>query len=127
MLVGQSGVGKSSISNILLPDKEFRTGALSAGTGRGKHTTTKSTLYHLPGGGDLIDSPGIAIFGFADISEQDLAYGFREFQPHIGDCLFNNCRHKSDKGCAVRGAVENGEIDIQRYQRYLKLFEKLLT
>ncbi len=127
MLVGQSGVGKSSISNILLPDKNLQTAALSSGSGRGTHTTTKSTLYHLPEGGDLIDSPGIAIFGLADISEQDLARGFREFQPYINRCQFKNCRHFNDKGCAVRPAMENGEIDQQRYQRYLKLFKKLLV
>ena len=127
MLVGQSGVGKSSISNILLPDKNLQTASLSSGSGRGTHTTTKSTLYHLPEGGDLIDSPGIAIFGLADISEQELAFGFREFQPYISCCRFKNCRHFNDKGCAVRPAMESGELDKQRYQRYLKLFKKLLV
>jgi len=127
MLVGQSGVGKSSISNILLPDRNLETAALSSGSGKGIHTTTKSTLYHLPEGGDLIDSPGIAIFGLADIKEQDLANGFREFRPYISSCRFKNCRHLNDKGCAVISAVKNGQIDGQRYQRYLKLFKKLLV
>ena len=127
MLVGQSGVGKSSMSNYLLPDKELRTGAISEASGRGRQTTTAATLYHLPDGGNLIDSPGVSIFGLADISEADLAFGFREFQPHINHCRFNDCKHVNDKGCAIRSAMENREIDHSRYERFLKLREKLPT
>ncbi|MCK5477896.1 MAG: ribosome small subunit-dependent GTPase A, partial [Methylococcales bacterium] len=94
-------------------------------TKHGRHTTTAATLYHLPEGGDLIDSPGVAIFGLADLTEQQLAWGYREFQPLLEQCLFNNCRHLKDKGCAVRSAAENGEISMQRYQRFLKLREKM--
>ena len=126
MLAGQSGVGKSSLTNALLPDKNILTAALSAGSGHGRHTTTTATLYHLPDGGDLIDSPGVAIFGLAGISEHGLANGFKEFQPLIEQCRFNDCRHIDDKGCAVRDAVEQGVVSAQRYQRYLKLREKLL-
>jgi ribosome biogenesis GTPase / thiamine phosphate phosphatase len=79
----------------------------------------------MPSGGDLIDSPGVAIFGLAGISEAQLAFGFREFQPFLGLCRFNDCRHGADKDCAVRRAVENGEISASRYQRFLKLKEKL--
>ncbi|MGR9046066.1 MAG: ribosome small subunit-dependent GTPase A [Gammaproteobacteria bacterium] len=125
ILTGQSGVGKSSLTNALIPDKDLKTGGLSETSGHGRHTTTAATLYHLPEGGDLIDSPGVAIFGLANLSEQELAYGFREFQPLLDDCQFNDCRHVKDKGCAVRSAAEKGEISMNRYQRFLKLREKM--
>jgi ribosome biogenesis GTPase len=127
MLAGQSGVGKSSLTNAIIPDKDLKTNTISATTKHGRHTTTAATLYHLNGGGDLIDSPGLAIFGLAGLSEQQLAYGYREFQPFIDNCQFNDCRHLQDKGCAVRVAVENGEISMTRYQRFLKLREKMPT
>lgn len=125
ILTGQSGVGKSSITNALIPDKSLRTNTLSETTKHGRHTTTAATLYHMPEGGDLIDSPGVAIFGLADLSEQQLAYGYREFQPLINNCQFNDCRHLIDKGCAVRLAAEQGSISMARYQRFLKLREKM--
>ncbi|WP_428355795.1 ribosome small subunit-dependent GTPase A [Methyloprofundus sp.] len=124
---GQSGVGKSSLTNALIPDKELKTNTVSAITKHGRHTTTAATLYHLPKGGDLIDSPGVAIFGLAGLSENQLAHGYREFQPFIEHCKFNNCRHLQDKGCAVREAVEKGTISLSRYQRFLKLREKMPT
>jgi len=124
MLAGQSGVGKSSLTNAIIPDKELKTNTLSATTQHGRHTTTAATLYHLNDGGDLIDSPGVAIFGLAGLSEPQLAYGYREFQPLLDNCRFNDCRHLHDKGCAVRAAVENGGISMTRYQRFLKLREK---
>jgi len=127
IFTGQSGVGKSSITNALIPDKQLKTNTVSEITKHGRHTTTAATLYHLPEGGDLIDSPGVAIFGLADLDEQKLAWGYREFQPLIENCQFNDCRHLKDKGCAVRNAAENGEIPLQRYQRFLKLRGKLST
>lgn len=125
LLAGQSGVGKSSLTNALIPDKDLKTNTVSATTKHGRHTTTAATLYHLPSGGDLIDSPGVAIFGLAGLSENDLAHGYREFQPFIKQCQFNDCRHLQDKGCAVRNALETGEITTSRYQRFLKLREKM--
>lgn len=125
MLAGQSGVGKSSLSNALLPDASLRVNSVSATTRHGRHTTTAATLYHLPFGGDLIDSPGVAIFGLAGLSEGQLAWGFREFQPYIGHCRFNDCRHVNDKDCAVRLAVDQGHIASNRYQRFLKLRDKM--
>jgi ribosome biogenesis GTPase len=125
ILAGQSGVGKSSLTNALIPDKQLRTNTLSSGSGHGRHTTTAATLYRLPHGGALIDSPGVAIFGLAGLSEAQLAYGFREFQPYLGTCQFNDCRHVQDKGCAVRAAVEQGTVTAQRYRRFLKLREKM--
>lgn len=125
MLAGQSGVGKSSLTNALLPEKNLATAALSEKSGLGRHTTTTATLYHLPGTGDLIDSPGVAVFGLAEISGRELAAGYREFQPLAAHCLFNDCRHIHDKGCAVREAAETGRISQARYRRYLKLLDKL--
>lgn len=125
MFTGQSGVGKSTLTNALIPDKQLKTNSLSVATEHGRHTTTAATLYHLPGGGDLIDSPGVAIFGLAGFDEQQLASGFREFQPLIEQCRFHNCKHVQDKGCAVRQAAEESRISINRYQRFLKLREKL--
>ncbi len=122
---GQSGVGKSSLTNALIPDKNLKTNTVSEITKHGRHTTTAATLYHLPDGGDLIDSPGVAIFGLAGLSEGQLAYGFREFQAYLDQCQFNDCSHVQDKGCAVRVAVENGVISEARYQRFLKLREKM--
>ena len=89
IFTGQSGVGKSSLTNALIPDKKLKTNTVSATTKHGRHTTTAATLYHLPEGGDLIDSPGVAIFGLADISHGQLAQGVREFQLFLGKCQFN--------------------------------------
>jgi ribosome biogenesis GTPase len=125
IFTGQSGVGKSSLTNALIPDKQLRTNTVSAMTKHGRHTTTAATLYHLPDGGDLIDSPGVAIFGLAQMTEQQLAWGYREFEPLLEQCQFANCRHLKDKGCAVRTAAEENKISLARYQRFLKLREKM--
>ncbi len=125
ILTGQSGVGKSSLTNALIPDKQLKINSISETTKHGRHTTTAATLYHLPDGGDLIDSPGVAIFGLAELNEAQLAFGFREFQAFLGQCRFHNCRHIHDKGCAVREAAEKGQISIKRYQRFLKLLQKM--
>ncbi|MCK4494129.1 MAG: ribosome small subunit-dependent GTPase A [Methylococcales bacterium] len=125
LFAGQSGVGKSSLTNTLLPDKNLKTNTVSETTKHGRHTTTAATLYHFPEGGDLIDSPGVAIFGLADLNEVQLAQGYREFQPLIEQCRFHNCAHVKDKGCAVREAAEKKQISPTRYQRFLKLREKI--
>ena len=125
IFAGQSGVGKSSLTNAILPDKQLKTNTVSEITKHGRHTTTAATLYHLPDGGDLIDSPGVAIFGLADLTLSQLAWGYREFQPLIEQCRFNDCQHINDKDCAVRSAAEQGKIPLQRYQRYLKLRNKM--
>jgi ribosome biogenesis GTPase len=125
LFAGQSGVGKSSLTTNFLPDKVLKIGKVSEITRHGRHTTTAATLYHLPEGGHLIDSPGVAIFGLAGLSEAQLAWGFREFQPFIQQCRFNDCRHVNDKDCAVRAAVEDAKLNASRYKRYLKLREKM--
>ncbi len=120
MLTGQSGVGKSSLLRALVPDLSVRIGDLSP-KGTGRHTTTTAMLFHLPEGGAIIDTPGVNVFGLDGIDERALAYGFREFRPYMAKCRFANCHHTNDLGCAVREAVERGEIDRGRYERYLKL------
>lgn len=127
IFAGQSGVGKSSLTNALMPDKNLRINTVSAITKHGRHTTTAATLYHFPEGGDLIDSPGVAIFGLAELSERQLALGYKEFLALLDKCQFHNCRHVKDKGCAIREAAEKGEISLARYQRFLKLREKMPT
>ena len=125
ILVGQSGVGKSTITNALLPDLDIQTKALSTASGLGKHTTTSSTLYKLPEGGDIIDSPGVNIFGLAHITEQNLAYGYREIKQLADQCKYSNCLHLKEPKCAVKDGVDNGSVSKQRYLRYLKLRDKL--
>lgn len=125
MFAGQSGVGKSSLLRALIPDQTIRIGELSAGARRGRHTTTSARLFHLPEGGDLIDTPGVSVFGLAGITPHQLAYGYREFQALIPHCRFADCRHTDDLGCAVREAAETGVVNPARYRRYLKLLEKL--
>lgn len=125
VLTGQSGVGKTSITNFLVNDRNLKTNTLSESTKHGRHTTTAATLYHIDSGGDLIDSPGVAIFGLADLDNRQLAQGYREIKELVGNCKFNDCRHHDDKGCAVRLASENGEISNSRYQRFLRLTRKM--
>jgi len=121
ILVGQSGVGKSSLINRLLPDLEVAVGHLSEASGQGKHTTTTTTLYHLPQGGALIDSPGVRDFHLGRTSAAELADGFREFRAYLGKCRFHNCRHLSEPGCAVAFAADNGAISYRRLANYRQL------
>jgi ribosome biogenesis GTPase len=124
VLSGVSGVGKSSLTNWLLPEIELKTASLSSATDEGRHTTRASRLYHLPDpGGDLIDTPGVRGFSpFVD-TDRPLAHGFREILARGGDCRFHNCRHLNEPGCAVVAAAERGEIEATRYQNYLKLLD----
>jgi len=125
LLAGQSGVGKSSLSNALLPGKQARVGEISERSGLGRHTTTTAILHHLPFEGDLIDSPGVNVFGLADVDEFDLAGGYREFAAYRDGCRFSDCRHVSDKGCAVTEAVAGGYIGRSRHDRYVELLQRL--
>lgn len=125
ILVGQSGVGKSSLVQALLPDHDIRIGAVSEATGSGRHTTTNAVLYHLPGGGEVIDSPGIRDFDPGEIEPDALSTGFVEFRPLLGQCRFQNCRHDAEPGCAVKAAVEDGRIASSRYAHYLALLRRV--
>ncbi len=123
ILMGQSGVGKSSLVRRLLPHREIDIGKLSAASGLGKHTTTSSTLYHLPQGGRLIDSPGVRDFHLASVPDRELGHGFRELRPLLGHCRFNNCRHLSEPGCAINAAVAEGRILERRIASYRRLIQ----
>ncbi|MDJ0652809.1 MAG: ribosome small subunit-dependent GTPase A [Xanthomonadales bacterium] len=121
ILVGQSGVGKSSIVQRLIPDLDLRTREISASTGKGRHTTTATTLYHSPGGGDLIDSPGVWEYGIWTMTAAEVCRGFIEFSNYLGQCRFDNCVHRVEPGCAVEAAAEAGEIDPCRLASYRRI------
>ena len=121
IFLGQSGVGKSSLINELIPDLNLRVNEISVKSKLGKHTTTNTTLYHIPSGGDLIDSPGIREFQLDELTDKEILSGFREFKPFIGQCKFRNCAHINEPNCAIKQAVESGDIHTQRYQNYLNL------
>ena len=121
IFLGQSGVGKSSLINSLIPDLELRVSEISSKSKLGKHTTTNTTIYHIPSGGELIDSPGIREFQLDELTEKQIVNGFREFKSLIGQCRFRNCQHINEPDCAVKNAVELKEIHPSRYESYLKI------
>ena len=125
VFVGQSGVGKSSLINTLLPDEELKVGALSESTKKGRHTTTTARLYHFPAGGELIDSPGIREFGLWHMSEDEVTYGFRELREIAGYCRFRDCRHETEPGCAILRALDEGIISEERFRSYQRILETL--
>lgn len=122
VFVGQSGVGKSSLINSLLDKEIAATGEISQQSELGRHTTSMSKLYHMDyGNGKIIDSPGIREFGLWHMPASDIARGFREFQPLLGQCKFRDCQHKNELGCAITQAVKEQKIAQSRYQSYVKL------
>ncbi len=125
--VGHSGVGKSSLLNRLVPGLDARVREVNGVTGRGRHTTTTATLVHLPGGGTLIDTPGIRAFGLIDVTAKDLAGHFPEFTDHADLCEFEDCQHGTETGCGVREAAETGTIPRTRYDGYLRIRESLMA
>ncbi len=125
VFVGQSGVGKSSLINALLPGCDIKVGELSAAMGKGKHTTTTARLFHFPDGGDLIDSPGIREFSLWHMDQQQLLDGFIEFRPHIGYCRFRDCKHDREPGCAILAALDSGEISERRMNSFRHIVSSL--
>ena len=125
VFVGQSGVGKSSLVNSLLPGIDTRVGALSEQTGKGTHTTTTARLFHFPNGGELVDSPGIREFGLGHVSRQTIEEGFIEFRPLLGHCRFRDCKHDREPGCALLAALADGRIQEQRMHSYRHIIASL--
>ncbi|MFI5267429.1 MAG: ribosome small subunit-dependent GTPase A [Chloroflexota bacterium] len=122
VLAGKSGAGKTSLLNAVQPGLGLRVGAVSAMTGKGKHTTSYLEMFALDGGGGVVDTPGMREFGLWDVHQDDYALLFREFRPYLGTCRFGrSCRHRADPGCAITEAVAAGQITQRRYQSYLRL------
>jgi len=124
VLVGQSGVGKSSLIKALLPHRDITIGRLSHTTGLGRHTTSATTCYHLPEGGDLIDSPGVRGFRPGRLRIDQILLGFPEFRPYLGRCKFSDCSHTHEPGCALLEALEQGRIDDRRLASLHRLAEE---
>ncbi|ABE49743.1 MULTISPECIES: ribosome small subunit-dependent GTPase A [Methylobacillus] len=125
VLVGQSGMGKSTIVNALLPGKMVRTQEVSTVLDSGKHTTTAAHLYHLDAESKLIDSPGLQEFGLHHLNAEQLELAFVEFRPYLGKCRFNNCRHLKEPDCAIQAAVDAGDILPRRFACYQQLRQEI--
>jgi ribosome biogenesis GTPase len=119
---GHSGVGKSSLINALLPELAIRTGEVSDWSDKGMHTTTFAEMHQLPGGGFIVDTPGIRELGVIDIEQGELSHFFPEMRDRMNTCRFNNCRHINEPGCAIVAAVEADEIALSRYESYLSIY-----
>lgn len=121
---GHSGVGKSTLINSLIPDAELKTGVISGYHGKGMHTTTFSEMIEIPGGGYIIDTPGIKGFGTVDMEKEEIYHYFPEIFRFSQNCRFHNCLHINEPGCAVRKAVDEHYISESRYKSYLNMMEE---
>lgn len=121
VLVGQSGMGKSTLINALIPGAAAATREISTALDSGKHTTTHARLYAIDATSGLIDSPGLQEFGLAHLSRDEIAWGFREFRPYLGQCRFRDCRHHAEPDCALKAAVSAGAIDAQRLAHFHRI------
>jgi ribosome biogenesis GTPase len=122
---GHSGVGKSTLINLLVGRRDLKTARISYRTGKGVHTTSSATMLRLPGGGYVIDTPGIREFNLSGITRENLRFYYTEFLRYMPDCGFSSCTHTVEPGCAVAKAAESGAIDPERYESYLALLESL--
>jgi len=125
LMSGHSGVGKSSIINFLVPELNLRTRDVSGWSGKGMHTTTFAEMFDLPVGGHIIDTPGMREFGIVQITKQELSHYFPEMRALINDCQFNNCMHINEPGCAVKQAVQDEKIHIERYVSYCTILDTM--
>lgn len=122
---GHSGVGKSTLINLLLPGSGLRTKEVSGWSGKGQHTTTFAEMFDLPDGGRIIDTPGVKEFGLIDLEREEVAQYFPEMRALLNDCRFNNCIHINEPGCAVKEALINGEIAEERFKNYLTILDTI--
>jgi ribosome biogenesis GTPase len=125
LISGHSGVGKSSFINVILPEAALKTKDVSGWSGKGMHTTTFAEMYDLPGGGSIIDTPGMREFGMVDLERTELSGYFPEMRRVQNNCQFNNCLHINEVDCAVKQAVRDGEIDEDRYVSYYNILESI--
>lgn len=125
LLSGHSGVGKSSLINAIFPELNLRTKEVSDWSGKGMHTTTFAEMFDLPSGGKVIDTPGLREFGLVDIEKHELSHYFPEMRIRLHECQFNNCMHINEPGCAIKDAVNKGEIHVDRYVSYLTILDTM--
>ena len=125
LVSGHSGVGKSSFINMVFPLLHIKTQEVSDWSGKGLHTTTFAEMFNLPFGGKIIDTPGIRELGLVDIPKQELAHYFPEMRKLMNNCQFNDCMHINEPGCAIKKALEEGLIHVERYISYCNILDSL--